>query len=120
MFVPIEALKPIYADLLEGGRAATPPRPWIGIYAEEHRGHLFVNRVAPEGPAAAAGLKADDVVVGVKGEPVRGLADFYRKVWALGEAGVTVPLTVLRPEGLTEIPVDSADRYDYLKLKPDF
>ncbi len=55
MFVPIDALKPIYGDLLKDGRAATPPRPRLGIYAEEHRGRLFVNRVAPEGPAAAAG-----------------------------------------------------------------
>ena len=118
MFVPIDALKPIYRDLLKDGRAATPPRPWLGIYAEEHRGRLFVNRVAPEGPAAAAGLKADDVIVEVDGQPVQDLADFYRKIWALGDAGITVPLTVLGRDGLAKIEVGSGDRYDYLKLKP--
>ncbi|MCG8354184.1 MAG: S1C family serine protease [Kiloniellales bacterium] len=117
MFVPIEALTPILDELKDKGRASSA-RPWLGVYAEEHRGHLFVNRVAPEGPAAAAGLQADDVIVAVDGRKVSGLADFYRKLWALGDAGVTVPLTVLTRDGMTEIPVGSGDRYDYLRLEP--
>jgi serine protease Do len=120
MFVPIDALKPILGDLVANGRSRAPPRPWLGLYGEDHRGRLFVRRVAPDGPAARAGLAADDIIIAVKGEPVHGMADFYRKVWALGRAGVEVPLTVLTADGVSEVTVRSADRYDYLKLKPSY
>ena len=117
MFVPIDALRPILAELLERGRASKPARPWLGVYAEELRGRVIVNRVASYGPAAAAGVETDDIILAVKGAPVSSLADFYRQMWRLGDAGVEVPLTVLRGAGLTEITVTSGDRYDYLRLK---
>jgi len=120
MFVPIDALKPILSDMIAEGRSAAAPRPWLGLYTEELRGHLFVSRVAPEGPAAMAGLKAEDIILAVKDAPVSSQADFYRKIWALGEAGVEVPLTVIRRAGLTEISVTSGDRYDYLKLSTSY
>ncbi len=120
MFVPIDALKPIFDDLLRIGRSSAPARPWLGVYTEDHRGHVIVNRVAPEGPAAKAGLARDDIIVAVKGQPVHSVAEFYRKLWALGRAGTRVPLTMLSSRGMTEITVDSGDRYDYLKLKPSY
>lgn len=120
MFVPIDALQPILADLLTHGRSAAPARPWLGLYSEEVRDRLFVSRTAPGGPADAAGLQAGDVIVAVKDEPVSDMADFYRKVWALGEAGAEIPLTVLRPDGLSGITVRSGDRYDYLKLRQSY
>ena len=51
---------------------------------------------ASPGKAAGADLRAGDVVEAVAGEPVADLADFFRSVWALGEAGVRVPLTIRR------------------------
>jgi hypothetical protein len=50
---------------------------------------------------------------------VGGLADFYRKVWALGKAGVEVPLGVLQGVEMRGIVVRSGDRYQFLKLKPE-
>ena len=120
MFVPIDALKPILSDLVAEGRSKLPRRPWLGISSEEDRGRLFVTRVSPEGPAAKAGLARDDIIMGVAGDRVAGQADFYRKVWALGAAGIEVPLTVLGREGLREVTVISADRYDHLKLNPSY
>lgn len=120
MFVPIDALPPILDDLLASGRSGAPPHPWLGVYSEDVRGRVFVTRVASYGPAAKAGLDANDIIVEVAGQPVTGMADFYRKVWALGPAGVEVPLTVLKPDGVTNITVISADRYNYLKLKPSY
>ena len=116
MFVPIDALKPILGDLLEKGRAARAARPWLGLYTEQLRGRLFVARVAPEGPAAMAGLLAEDLVVAVAGAAIGSQADFYRQVWAQGAAGVVVPITVLRGSRLVEVEITSGDRYDYLKL----
>ncbi len=120
MFVPIDALKPILDDMIALGRSRTPPKPWLGVYGQDLQGRVFLNRVASYGPAAKAGVTANSVIVAVKGEPVRDLADFYRKLWALGPAGVEVPLTLMTPEGVRETTVRSADRYDFLKLKSSY
>ena len=116
MFVPIDALTPILGELIREGRSAASARPWLGIFAQEIRGHLFVERVSEGRPAEAAGIESNDVIVALAGAPVGDLADFYRKLWALGGPGVVVPLSVLKRDGLHEIRVRSADRYDYLRL----
>jgi S1-C subfamily serine protease len=120
MFVPIDQLKPILGDLLSRGRRADPPRPWLGMTLEEHRGHVFVTRVSPGGPAAAAGMQSDDLILGVGGEPVGGLAEFYRKIWGLGEAGIDVPLDVVQGATVAPTTVKSSDRYRYLRLNPSY
>lgn len=120
MFVPINLLKPIFADLLDQGRAGGPQRPWLGMFTAEHSGHVMVTRVAPDGPAAAAGLRAGDVVLGVGGQAVGSMAELFRKVWRVGPAGTEIPMRVGRDGQVTEMAVHSADRYDYLKLKPTY
>ena len=57
------------------------------------------------------------MIVGVAGEAPRNLADFYRKVWALGAAGATVPLDVQQGSEKRRIDVKSMNRLDHLKLK---
>ncbi len=120
MFVPIDALKPILDDMIALGRSRAPPRPWLGVYGQDLHGQVFINRVASYGPAAKAGVTSNSVIVAVKGEPVRDLMDFYRKLWALGPAGVEVPLTLMTPEGVQETTVRSADRYDFLKIDSSY
>src|SRR5499426_4240244 len=120
MFVPIDRLPPILADLIASGRIPGPGRPWLGLNAEELRGRLFVGRVTPGGPADKAGVKRGDVIVGVKGEPPKNLADFYRKVWAQGDAGVSVPLEVLQDSAVRRVDIKSINRLDHLKLKSSF
>jgi len=120
VFVPVDRLTPILGDLLESGRSAAPRRPWLGLSSEEVRGRLFVTRVAEGGPAAAAGIEAGDMVIGVGGVPVAGLADFYRKVWALGEAGVAVPLDMLHGVKISSVTVKSIDRHHWLKLERSY
>jgi S1-C subfamily serine protease len=115
MFVPVELLKPILGELIEKGRRSAPARPWLGVSADELRGRLFVSRVSPEGPAERAGLQENDLVLAVGGEEVTTLADFYRKVWARGAAGVEVPLTVLRGMQLQDVRVRSMDRMKYFR-----
>jgi S1-C subfamily serine protease len=120
MFVPIDLLKPILDNLVAMGRAPGPLRPWLGLNAEEMRGRLFVARVSPEGPAERAGLKGGDIVVGVAGEEIASLADFYRKVWARGAAGVEVPLRVLQGMQMKDVNVRSIDRLEYFRKKPSY
>src|SRR5262249_52172434 len=88
MFVPIDRLPPILGDLIADGRAASAPRPWLGVTTSEAHGKLIVTKVTPGGPAEQAGLERGDIIVAVNGEKTASLADLYRKVWAVGTAGV--------------------------------
>jgi S1-C subfamily serine protease len=115
LVVPIDLLKPILDDLRKFGRVNKPARPWLGLYSTEIEDKIVAVGIAPKGPAARAELKTGDVILAVKGEKVSSLAAFYRKVWALGHAGVEVPLTLYR-EGVTfDVRVNSSDRVKFLK-----
>jgi S1-C subfamily serine protease len=118
IFVPIDLLNPILSDLKTRGRSREAPRPWLGLSAEESHGRVFVLQVTSKGPAEQAGLHVRDLILTVNGKAVNGLADFYRKVWALGNAGVDVSLGVLRGIQIRDVTVHSADRYQFLRLKP--
>jgi S1-C subfamily serine protease len=117
MFVPIDHLKPILNDLIKWGRSREPPRPWLGLNVEEIKGRVFVQRVSTAGPAEKAGLKQADIILMVDKKMVKGLADYYRKVWALGQAGVEVPLRVLQGVQIRDIIVQSVDRDQYMGLR---
>ena len=115
MFVPIDHLKPILADLIVRGRSSKPPKPWLGLYAEEVRGRVFITRLSPGGPAEKAGMQTGDIILTVNKKEARGLSDFYRKVWGIGIAGVDVPLKILQGIQIKDIIIHSEDRYNYLK-----
>jgi S1-C subfamily serine protease len=115
MFVPIDLLKPILADLVASGRRKGPARPWLGVAADEVSGRLVVARVSPGGPADRAGVAPGDIILAVGGESVRTQPEFYRKVWARGGAGESIPLKLLQGVEVKEVPVASIDRTDYFK-----
>lgn len=116
MIVPIDLLKPILDDLLTKGRVAGPVRPWLGLYVmEDDNDRVVLVGLAGDGPAKRAGLRAGDAIEAVAGQPIESLFDFYRGLWALGEAGVDVPLTVEREGDRFDLTVRSADRGRFLK-----
>jgi S1-C subfamily serine protease len=118
VFIPIDLLQPILEDLISKGRPGTAARPWMGLNAEESHGRVFISRITEGGPADEAGLKTDDLILKVNGQPVAGLADFYRKVWAAGNAGVEVTLTLLKGVEAQETRVRTGDRNKFLMMKP--
>ena len=120
MFVPIDLIKPILADLVASGRRKGPARPWLGVAADEVSGRLVVARVSPGGPADKAGIAPGDIILAVGGESVRTQADFYRKVWSRGGAGESIPLRVLQGVEVKDVPVASIDRTDYFKPPTTF
>jgi S1-C subfamily serine protease len=118
MFVPIDLLAPLLDSLGNREVKRKPTRPWLGMYTTEANGNLVVADLAPSGPAERAGVQAGDLVLGVAGTRVQGLAQFFRTVWSQGNAGVEVPLSLARAGDVLRVTVKSADRSDFLK-KPD-
>jgi S1-C subfamily serine protease len=119
VFVPIDFLTPILSDLKMKGRPGKALKPWLGINAEEAHGRVFITRVTPGSPAEKAGLKSGDLILSVNKQVVKGLGDFYRKVWALGNPGVSVPLSILQGVEICDMTIRSGDRYQFLHTKPD-
>jgi S1-C subfamily serine protease len=119
MFVPVDRLAPVFADLISDGRPAVA-HPWLGLNTNDVDGRLVVSRVTPGAPAEKAGMRKGDVIVGVNGETARDLPDFYRKVWSLGRAGADIPLEVLQNHQRRDVQVHSMNRLDHLKLNSSF
>lgn len=115
MFVPIDLLKPILSDLVARGRARRPSRPWLGVYAVEVTGRVYVTGVAEGSPAQRADIREGDLIAQVGAQDVSTLAGFYRSVWSLGSAGIGVPLTTVRGGTSLNVNLRSVDRMDLLK-----
>jgi S1-C subfamily serine protease len=115
MIVPIDLLKPILDDLMTLGQRNRPPRPWLGLYATEVDDRVVVVGLSQRGPAKRSNLRTGDVVLAVGGKEVSNLAGLFRRIWSLGEAGVEVPLTIVREGQPMELRVPSADRRRFLK-----
>jgi S1-C subfamily serine protease len=115
MMVPIDLLKPIIDDLLKFGRRNAPPRPWLGLYATEVENRLVIVGLADRGPAKQADLRTGDIVLSVAGKEVRDLAGFFRRIWAQGQAGVEVPVTIYRESETMQLRIKSSERNKFLK-----
>jgi S1-C subfamily serine protease len=116
LFVPSELLPPILDDLARG-RPAHPPRPWLGLFAQDAGRHVLISGVSPGGPAARAELRPGDAILAVDGVAVTDLADFYTHMWACGPAGATIPLKVRRETDVFDLQVRSADRMAMMRRR---
>ena len=119
MFVPIDRLAPILADLIADGRPAVA-HPWLGLNTDDVNGRLYVSRVTPGAPAEKAGVRKGDIILAVNGEIPKSLPDFYRKIWSQGAAGADIPLEVLQNHQRRSLEVHSINRLDHLKLRSTF
>jgi len=118
MFVPIDVIKPVLGDIIANGRITSQPRPWLGLNTQEVQGNLIITRVSPEGPAEEAGLQKGDIIVGIQGGPFKGQADFYRRLWNSGTAGVEVAVDVLKGNRIENFKVRSINREQYFRPQP--
>jgi S1-C subfamily serine protease len=115
MFVPIDMLAPVLAEMIELGHPRRQPRPWLGIYTAEQSDHVIVAGLTRDGPAHRAGLQLGDVIAEVAGHRVFSLPQFLRGVWSTGVAGAPVSLTLRRGRELLHVTVQSGSREDFLK-----
>ena len=87
--IPSSTATRIAGQLISKGRVV---RGWLGIAGQtwrlppalrtradgERRTAVLVGEVVPDGPAAAAGARPRDVIVGIDGRPVAGVDDLHR------------------------------------------
>lgn len=115
MCVPVALLHPVLDDLLAYGRVNKPARPWLGLYAADQEEGIVVASVAEKGPAARAGLRAGDRILGLDGGETSDLASLWRSLWSRGAAGVRVKVEAERDGRRFTVPVASADRASFMK-----
>ncbi|MEB3199227.1 MAG: trypsin-like peptidase domain-containing protein [Synechococcaceae cyanobacterium] len=110
--IPINRARGIASQLVANGRAS---HPMIGVALDVVRGPngdpargALVAGVQPGGPAAAAGIRNGDVIVGIAGRPVTTPADVISAVEA-GGIGRGLTLSVQRAGQRLEIEVVPGD-----------
>jgi serine protease Do len=117
MFVPVDLLKPILAELQQTGSSRQSHRPWLGLTSAEQEGRVQVVRVTKDSPAQSAGLRAGDVVLAVDGAKVATLEEFYRKLWSRGSPEDEIRLTVLQGAEVKTFTLRGVDRMTTM-MKP--
>ena len=115
MFVPIDLLKPILAEMQQLGSSRQSARAWLGVTSSDQGGRVQVMRVSEGSPADEAGLKPGTVVQAVDGVAVTTLEAFYKKLWARGTPEQPVKLTIREGDQVKTIDITPQNRMQSLK-----
>jgi len=122
--IPINMAKTIYTQLRENGKVV---RGYLGVgindvgvgvgefYGAADDKGAMVTQVVEGSPAEKAGIKVDDIVVELQGEPVAGATELMNKV-AMQKPGTEVDLTILRDGKRKKIVVTLDTRPDSASL----
>ena len=113
--IPVNAIKEVLPQL----RTGTVPHGWIGISALPLsrtvartlgiESGLGVIAVAENGPAARAGIRVGDVVLGITGASPAAAQDMYRRIRDT-TPGATVALSIWRDKQRTDVQVEVGTR----------
>jgi len=114
--LPINLAVSVYNQIIKTGKVS---RGSIGIEFRQGREDLlkaygatsgvFVERVAPGGPADKAGIKAEDIIIAYNGQPVKDGDDLVNRV-ANTPVGTEATVTVLRDGKKIDFKVKIAER----------
>ena len=118
MFVPVDLLKPVLAELQATGSTRASRRPWLGLSSSALDGRLHVLRVSRESPAEAAGLRPGDVVLEIDGAKVATPEALYKQLWTHAEPDDEIELTVQQGGVVRKIRFRAIDRMQTLR-KPE-
>ncbi len=93
--------------------------PWLGVTLTEEtkldEGGARVTSVLPDSPAAKAGLKKGDVIVGFQGDVIRGPARLTERIHA-AKAGDAVTLDVVRDGSRQTLRAELAERKNGFRM----
>ena len=125
--LPINLAATVYNQIIKSGRVS---RGSIGIgfdpdqksetlkvYGSTHG--VFITRVEPSGPAAKAGLKVEDVIVGFNGQPVKDGDDLVNRVSAT-PVGSEANVEVLRAGKRMDFKLNIGERTEVWAQDPRF
>ncbi|WP_255429321.1 S1C family serine protease [Ramlibacter albus] len=115
MFVPVDLLKPILAELQQNGTTRASRRPWLGVSSTEQGGRVQVVRIAPDSPAQAAGLEPGDVLLAIDGTRIDSLETFYKRLWQHANPDDEVQLTVLQGSTIRQFTIKAVDRMTVIR-----
>jgi S1-C subfamily serine protease len=114
MFVPIDLLRPILAELRSAGASAASRRAWLGINGVEHGGQVRVMRVNDDSPAEEAGLRVGDRITAIDGVAVNTLDALWTQLWR-GAPEREVAIEIERGEQKQTLNARTVDRNRQLK-----
>ena len=114
MFVPVDLLTPILAEMREHGASRGSTRAWLGLNCAENDGEVRVIRVTRDSPAEVAGVQPGDRILRIDDAEVRALETLWKTLWRNGtERDVT--LTIGRDGAVHTITVHATDRMKTLR-----
>lgn len=119
IFIPIDALKNVMGELLTTGRSQSSVKPWLGLETKDTKAGIKVGAVYEDAPAANSGIKAGDKIIAVNQKQVSNLKEMYTRIWTEHKPGDKIHLLVLRDDSYANVPVDTVDRYQWLKLQDE-
>ncbi len=112
MFVPVDLLKPILAEMQQSGSSRQSRRPWLGLTSSDSAGRC---KSFTSTPTALPTQRACELVLAVDGTEVKTLESFYKKLWARSAPDAPISLTVLRGEEVRTVVLKPLDRMLTLK-----
>ena len=120
--IPVSTAKQVLDGIVKDGQVT---RGWIGVEPQDlnaelaetfgiqpsavKTGGVVLTGVLQNGPAAQAGIRPGDVITAVNGKPVSNVSQLLTAVAAL-KPGTPAPLTVLRKDSQSDIPVTPGKR----------
>ena len=115
LFVPVDLVTPILAELRARGFSAASRRAWLGMNCAVQDGRIRVLRVSDDSPADVAGLAAGDGILRIDGTEVRALDQLWKTLWAGGAPEREISLEIERDNVVQTLKVFSVDRMKTLK-----
>jgi len=115
MFVPVDLLPPILAELRERGRSGASARAWIGVNCVEQAGQVRITRVNDDSPADVAGLQRGDRILRIDGVEVTRLEQLWKTLWAGPSSEREVTLEIQREGEARTVKVFAVDREKTLR-----
>ncbi|MDD2502693.1 MAG: trypsin-like peptidase domain-containing protein [Clostridia bacterium] len=103
--IPSNVFKPIAQEIIETGKVSYPQKPWLGVYigeitaeASQEYGYpqgVIITDVERDSPAAKAGMKPADVIIGMDGQELKTI-DELRKILESHEVDDVVDIDLWR------------------------
>ena len=110
MFVPVDLLKPILAELRARGSSLGSARAWVGLNCVERAGAIQIMRVSEDSPADVAGLQVGDRILRIDGTEVSQLEQLWKRLWSGPGAQREVIFEIQRDGQVQTLKVFSVDR----------